>query len=141
MKFWDTSAVVPLLLSQPQSDLVRAWQLADPVMLVWWGSSVEFTSAVARLEREEKISARQCEDILEGLRFLAAAWHEIQPSRRLKTLAERLLRVHRLRSADSLQLAAALTVAGDEPGSVEFLCFDAQLNRAATREGLPVVTR
>jgi len=141
VKFWDTSAIVPLLLSQAQSELVLAWQAQDPVMLVWWGTPVEFTSAVARLEREQKISSNQCDEILDRLRDLSSSWHEIQPSRRLQALAQRLLRVHRLRAADSLQLAAALTMAENEPATVEFVCFDAQLNRAASREGLRVSAR
>lgn len=110
-------------------------------MLVWWGSSVEFVSAVCRLEREDRIDGGQTEEILSGLKRLEATWHEILPSRRLKALALRLLRVHRLRAADSLQLAAALTAADGEAETLQFVSYDALLNRAASREGLIVIPR
>ena len=38
---------------------------------------------------------------------LSSGWHEVVPSSRVRSAAERLLRVHPLRAADSLQLAAA----------------------------------
>ena len=54
-------------------------------------------------------------------------------------MAQRLLRVHPLRTADGLQLAAAFAVAEDGSASVGFVCFDARLNRAASREGFAVL--
>ena len=44
-----------------------------------------------------------------------------------------------LKAADALQLAAALTVAEDDPASIGFVCFDTRLNRAAAREGFPIL--
>ena len=41
----------------------------------------------------------------------------------------------RFEPATPLQLAAALAAADDEPGSIGFVCFDARLNEAASREG------
>jgi len=38
MRFWDSSALVPLLLEQPRSDLVRRWLREDVDQVVWWGS-------------------------------------------------------------------------------------------------------
>ena len=71
---------------------------------------------------------------------LSQVWYEIQPGRRIKALAQRLLRVHPLRAADSFQLAAALAVAEEEPSSIGFVCFDLRLNQAASREGLATLT-
>jgi len=140
VKFWDTSAVVPLLLTQPRSDYVAACFAESPVMLVWWGASVEFSSALCRLERETRLSPAQVEAVLEALRELSSRWYEVQPSQRLRRSAERLLRVHRLRASDSLQLAAAVAAAEGEPERLPFLSFDAQLNRAANREGFRVLS-
>jgi hypothetical protein len=39
------------------------------------------------------------------------------------------------RAADRLQLAAALSIAGDVPGSLAFMCLDRRLADAARREG------
>jgi predicted nucleic acid-binding protein len=50
-----------------------------------------------------------------------------------------LLRVHPLRAADALQLAAAIIAADSEPRSLAFVTLDDRLARAAEREGFPVV--
>ena len=73
------------------------------------------------------------------LHELSQVWYEVQPGRRIKVLAQRLLRVHPLRAADSLQLAAALASAEEDPSSIGFVCFDARLNQAASREGFRVI--
>ena len=51
-----------------------------------------------------------------------------------------MLRVHPLRAADALQLAAAVAFAEDNQAGVRFVSFDARLNDAAAREGFPVLT-
>ncbi len=58
----------------------------------------------------------------------------------VRRTAERLLRAHPLHAADGLQLAAALIAADHNPGSLEILCLDARLARAAEREGFVVLS-
>jgi predicted nucleic acid-binding protein len=140
VKFWDASAIVPLLVVERRTEFALAEQAADPVMAVWWGTEVECASALARLEREERLTAEDIAAVLDVLRRLASDWYVVQPDVRLRNLALRLLRVHPLRAADSLQLAAALTAADGDPETVEFLSFDGELNRSAAREGLRVRT-
>ncbi|MGI8778207.1 MAG: hypothetical protein ACR2LJ_12695 [Acidimicrobiales bacterium] len=41
MRFWDSSAVVPLLVAEATTELVEAAFQTDPVMLVWWSTEVE----------------------------------------------------------------------------------------------------
>jgi hypothetical protein len=67
------------------------------------------------------------------------AWEEIRPGSRLRQTAERLLRVHALRAADALQLAAAITAADDDPRALPFVTLDERIARAAEREGFPVI--
>lgn len=50
----------------------------------------------------------------------------------------RLLRVHPLRAADALQLAAALIAVSDAPRNFPFTCADARLAEAARKEGFAV---
>ena len=140
MRFWDASAVVPLLVAERRSDLVLELKERDGVMLVWWGTMVECCSAVSRLERHGQLDADAAESVIDILRLLASDWYVVQPNTRLRNLALRMLRVHPLRAADSLQLAAALVSADGQPETVEFVSFDADLNAAARREGLRVVT-
>jgi hypothetical protein len=57
----------------------------------------------------------------------------------VRRTAERLLRTHPLRAADSLQLAAALIAADHDPSNLEIVCLDARLTSAARREGFAVL--
>jgi hypothetical protein len=47
--------------------------------------------------------------------------------------------VHALRTADSLQLAAALIATNHDPATLEIVCLDARLATAAQREGFKVL--
>lgn len=49
-----------------------------------------------------------------------------------------LLRKHEITSADALQLAAALCTPWRGPKTIEFVCLDRRLARAAEREGLRI---
>ena len=138
MRFWDASAIVPLLLAEPQRDALLDDLERDPTMLVWWGTPVECTSAIARREREGELSLRDTAFALERLRALVGAWHEVLPSETVRGTAQRLLRVHALRAADSFQLAAAVVAASGAAAALQFVCLDERLSDAATREGFPV---
>jgi predicted nucleic acid-binding protein len=107
----------------------------DPEVLTWWGSRVECVSAVARHERERALTASDVRASFVRLDGLASKWHEIEPTEPLRTLAQRLLRTHPLRSADALQLAAALS---SVPGG-EIVCLEERLAVAAEKEGLRVL--
>lgn len=51
----------------------------------------------------------------------------------------RFLRVHTLRAADSLQLAAAFVSADKRPAFLDVVTFDGRLAEAARKEGFVVV--
>jgi predicted nucleic acid-binding protein len=99
---------------------------------------VDIASALARRERENLITAVEVEAALAATRQLADGWHEILPSDAVRHTAERLLRAHPLRAADSLQLAAALVAADHDPTTLEMVCLDTRLTIAARREGFKV---
>jgi predicted nucleic acid-binding protein len=139
MKFWDSSVIVPLLVSQASSGAVSNEVERDPDLVVWWGTGLECVSAFTRLEREGKLTAAELVAAIDNLPPLAASWQEVQPAARLRQTAERLLRVHPLRAADALQLAAAIAAADGDPSSLPFVTLDERLARAAEREGFPVV--
>jgi predicted nucleic acid-binding protein len=139
VKFWDASAIVPLLVSESPSDRLLDLFERDQAMLVWWGTVVECASAIARREREAALNVTDATTALERLRSLAAEWHEVQPVDSVRATAQRLLRVHPLRSADSFQLAAAILAAEREPSAFDFVSLDERLNDAASREGFRIV--
>ena len=139
MRFWDASAIIPLLADEPTREQLLELLEADPDVLAWWGTPVEIASALARREREQLLTADEVEAALESARALAESWHEIVPSATVRRTAERLLRTHALRAADSLQLAAALIAANHDPATLEIVCLDARLAIAARREGFKVL--
>jgi hypothetical protein len=140
MRFWDSSAVLPLLVEEPSSPAVRAEFLRDPDVMVWWATPVECVSALARLERGAFVSAADLAAALGRLDELLLAWHETQPIDRARQIATRILRMHPLRAADAFQLAAAIIATEEHPDSMSFVTLDGRLASAAIREGFDVVS-
>lgn len=139
MKFWDTSALIPLCVNEPHSPAVKAILTKDPTVVVWWATRIECISALTRQGREGAIGvvgARQARDALETL---AKAWAEILPSEALRQTAERILAVHPLKAADALQLAAALQWCQRQTADMDLVSFDARLREAAYKEGFTVL--
>lgn len=136
--FWDASAVVPLCVHQASSSRAQT-QLRRSVPIVWWATRVEVYSAIARLERQGDLSAREKAGANSRLEFLAHAWREILPSDRLRQLSTELLDRYELRAADSLQLAAALVWCQERPARRNFLAADRRLLDAARALGFSVV--
>ena len=139
MKYWDTSAVVPMLVDEPSSGQMRTILAQDRDVAVWWATVVECVSAIGRRERAgttERLGAREAS---ENLAILAAGWSEIPPSEGVRDDACRLVRVHDLRAADAFQLAAARAASDDHPETLPFVTLDDRLALAASREGFPVL--
>lgn len=111
MRFWDTSAIVPLLVEErfTQRMLVLA---SDPVARVlWWGTPVEVRAALSRRERAGEFTGELVQESLHAFRAFAQAAREVSTTLGLHSRAERLVRVHPLRAAECQQLAAALAAA------------------------------
>jgi len=138
LKFWDSSAIVPLLVGEATTEAMREIAKDDPLMLVWWGTPVECVSAVSRLERDGDLTSVGAGAAVERLDGLAEGWNEVQPVEAARRTARRLLRVHALRAADALQLAAAVVASEGNPASLEIVTLDDRLTDAARREGFVV---
>lgn len=139
MKFWDASAIVPLLVAEGATRFLQALASRDSDLLVWWGSQVECASALARLERSASLDGKGAALAFHRLKQLANGWHEIEPSEIIRENALRFLRVHPLRAADALQLAAAFIAAERRPPSLEVVTLDDRLAEAARKEGFELV--
>ena len=134
MRFWDTSAVVPLLVREEMTAPALAALQDDREIAVWWGTPVECASAIARLEREGAPLPRVSEAFAR-LDELAASWIEVEPHDDIRQVARRLLRVHPLRAADAIQLAAAFLLCEHRPATLQVLTLDDRVRLAALREG------
>jgi predicted nucleic acid-binding protein len=111
----------------------------DSAMLVWWGSEVEYNSALARRERDGALNARAMTLALRRLQQLTDAWHQIDPSDAIREAVIRFLRVHPLHAADALPLAAAFVAAERRAPSLEMVTLDDRLANAARREGFAII--
>ena len=139
MNFWDTSAVVALLVDELGSVSVGELRVRDPALLVWWGTRVECASAIARLRREQALNTAEAERAQTELTTLSSAWGEVEPTGAVRDRAIGYTVRHSLRAADALQLAAAsvgLSAIGAD--SSAFVCLDRRLAAAARVEGLNV---
>ncbi|MGH3995286.1 MAG: type II toxin-antitoxin system VapC family toxin, partial [Pseudonocardiaceae bacterium] len=112
------------MVAESTTPAIRARLEEDPVMIVWWATEVECVSALARLEREGRLTSASTAEALGRMDALATGWHEIQPVPSVRRTARRLLRVHALRAADSLQLAAAVVASEAHPESLEIVSLD-----------------
>src|SRR5438552_3111492 len=115
MTFWDSSALVALLLNEANSATARVLYRSDSCIAVWWASQVECASAIGRRFREGLLDDDGAGLAIQRLRQLAAGWTETEPTVALRQSAMRLVHVHPLRASDALQLAAALLVANGQP--------------------------
>jgi len=124
---------------QPASGRTRSLYRSDAGVIAWWTTRVESESAISRLERDGAFQPRASRAARARLERFATTWQEVQPSDPIREGARRLLRVHTLRAADALQLAAAIAAAEGRPASLAFVCLDDRLAVAAEREGFMVL--
>jgi predicted nucleic acid-binding protein len=139
VKFWDTSAFLRLLLDQGLSETFRNLAESDPKIAVWWGTRVEGVSALSRLEREGALDAKSVNEATHAMMELIRHGLEMEPSEAIRETAMRILRTHPLRAADAFQLAAALQASEGKPATMDFVCTDAKLALAASKEGFRIL--
>jgi hypothetical protein len=134
--YFDTSAVIPLLVDEPGSATAgRLWDEADHVVSVSLGYA-EARAALAQAHRLRRLSATGLRRSVADLGELYSQIDRVAVSddlvRRAGDLAER----HALRGYDAVHLAAGLVVADAE---TVFVSGDHALRRAAHAAGLATV--
>lgn len=139
MRFWDSSAIVPILIDQRGTPAVRALMEDDEAMTVWWGTVIECEGAIARLGRDRMAAPAELDNVRLQLAELEKLWTEIAPSADLRYRAVQIVRRYSLRAADALQLAAAIYVTGEVPSARPFVSLDRRLREAAAMEGFAVL--
>ena len=139
MRYWDASALVPLIVVETDSELVRTWLSEDEAIVTWVWSRTEVTSAIERRTRGGEISRPQRRQALERLAAFSSTWDEVADVLAVRSKAEALLSRHPLRAADAGQLSAALLLQEYLGGTLSFACLDQRLKAAAQVEGLEVL--
>ena len=140
MRFWDSSALLPIFVVEARTKLVRRWLAEDPLVIVWTLTRVELLSAFARRRRER---ASNHVGLSTARREALAAWDpwtEITAVEAVRGHAERLVEIHPLRAADALQVGAAVVAAAGQTINLAFVTLDDRQAEAAEREGFRVLT-
>lgn len=139
MRYWDASAIVPLVVDEQSSSLLLDLLRRDRHMVTWWGTVVECASAIAARHRRGQFGVDDHDAALRLLLQASGRWRTIEPQDGLRFEAMTLLRLHRLRTGDALQLAAALDWADRRPSGLGFVCLDGRLRDAAAAQGFRVL--
>lgn len=137
--FLDTSALVKLFVPERHSDAVREGNETAAVTFASQLALVESRATFARMHAGGRLVDAGRERVLDAFsRF----WSDVAVVRiddALISAGAVLADRHALRGYDAMQLAAALEAAQSTP--VVFGCFDAELEVAAAREGLELLSR
>ena len=141
MRFWDSSAIVPLLVFEEQTPWAQKLLREDPVGIVWALSPVEVHSALVRRRTDGSLDAPGFLEARKRANLFFAAMSPIVVLEQVVMRALRVLDLHPLRAADALQLAAALIVSRERPQDLPFVTLDTRLAQAAEREGFPLLWR
>ena len=139
MRFWDSSAIVALVVKQGKARVVRDLLSGDHQMAVWWGTPAECEGALARMARARELDGDALPELRARLARFEPGWTVVQPGRELRSAAVAALRRHPLKAGDALQLAAALEWGDGRGDGLEFVTLDERLARAAALEGFTVL--
>jgi uncharacterized protein len=140
VRFWDTSALIPLVVAEAGSARAERWLREDPRVVVWTLTRVELLSALARRRRTDPSAAPRLVTARREVVRAWEGWFEITAVEVVRRHAERIVETHALRAADALQIGAALVAAEDGPEGLQFVTFDSSQAIAAEREGFHVLT-
>jgi len=140
MRFWDSSALVPLLLEERATAAARRLLSEDGVVLAWALTPLEILSALWRRRRTDDLSEADLVSAEDSLRQLEGVWSLISDLDHVERRARRMLAVHPLRAGDAAQLAAALVASGERPDLLPFVTSEATLAEAARKEGFTVLS-
>lgn len=136
--YFETSVLVKCYLDEPESGYVNEimegaeFRITSALTQLELVSAIEFAKHIRRINSpvyREKSAALNADVGAERVVFLS-----ITPS--ILKRAIPLIRVHRLKSPDAIQLATALNAQKEYQGDIQFLCADRALLGAARREGL-----
>jgi predicted nucleic acid-binding protein len=131
--YFDTSAIIPLLISEPSTDhCTRLWNEASRIVgvrLIY----PEACAALARAVRVQRLTSAQMSNATSDLDVLIQEIDHIEITDNLARAAGQLAQHHSLRGYDAVHLAAAVAVADRD---VVLVTGDTDLAGAAAERGL-----
>ncbi|MGH8935912.1 MAG: type II toxin-antitoxin system VapC family toxin [Acidimicrobiia bacterium] len=131
--YFDTSAVLPLLIDEPASEVAgRMWDTSDRVVSVRL-IYPEARAALAQANRLGRLTAYQLRAAVDQLDRLVAQFHIVEVTEILARRAGQLAEEQRVRGYDAVHLAAAEAV--NDPDTI-VVAGDRELCDAAGRLGI-----
>ncbi|MFM7063142.1 MAG: type II toxin-antitoxin system VapC family toxin [Actinomycetes bacterium] len=134
--YFDSSALVKLILAEEHSDLVAdIWDACDSIST----SLLAYPEVCSALARSRNQRLRDDLGFRRAVAHWNQSWESIRPApltEEITTAAGRLAATHGLSGADAVHLASALAVGRD---FVVMTVFDRRLHQAAVAEGLATV--
>ncbi|MGX6447324.1 type II toxin-antitoxin system VapC family toxin [Patulibacter sp. S7RM1-6] len=137
--YLDTSALVKLVVREHHSDAVRAGVTAATACTASHLTVVEAHATFARMRAGGRLDGGTYARIASAVDRFWADVAVVPVDGQVVSAGVEIARRHALRGYDAMQLAAALEVA--RTSVVTFASFDAELEAAATREGLGLLPR
>jgi predicted nucleic acid-binding protein len=134
VKYWDSSALVPLFVAEGRTAEMLALLEADPYVLVSFLTPTEVRSAIRRRSRYALPSHAGPLVLTDAL---ASNWHVMTVYAEILKAAQTVVDIHGLRASDAIQLAGALVASPAR--KIPFVTADEELKAAARAEGFPVL--
>jgi predicted nucleic acid-binding protein len=133
--YFDTSAVVPLLIAERGSDRAASlWESADRVVSVRL-TYPETRAALAQAHRLGRLTARHLRHAVGEFEALLGEIDVVEVDETLARRAGELAEFHQLRGYDAVHLAAAERVYDPD---VVLIAGDGALHDAATAKGMTI---
>ncbi|MCH7746633.1 MAG: type II toxin-antitoxin system VapC family toxin [Acidobacteria bacterium] len=140
MRYFDASALVKRYVRETGSTTVRRLLSLDTPATSRL-SEVEVASALVRLAREGAFSTAERDRALAAFASDLDAILVVELTEDVTAKATDLLRRHRLRAGDAIQLASGVFLRERIGETVTFVAFDRRLTEVARQEGLDVEPR
>lgn len=137
--FWDSSAVVPLLVPEEHPGKLAALLGARDSPPFGGAPGWNVFPPCTGAQREASLPERVLKGALMRLEALLESADTIPATDLVRRRAARLLATHPLRAADALQLGAALVCCEERPDGEKFVCLDTRLREVARREGFEIL--
>ena len=131
MRFWDSSALVPLLSDEESTDVMQALFRDDRNIVISFITPVEVTSAISRkagvnLDLHRRAMSRYS--------VMQANWTVVDDYDEVLGAARMIAAQQLLRTGDAIQLASAL-----RDRKLPFVALDTDLRQAARNAGFTVL--
>jgi uncharacterized protein with PIN domain len=102
MQYWDSSALVTIVLDEKRSDEMRRHLDGDPIIVTSILTPIEIASAVSRRAHHRDLTPEQHVRAMATFADLSESWIEVSDFGLIRTVALDLLTRHLLRAGDAV---------------------------------------